>query len=297
MQQLRGRRPRGDGARATASSTPREEEGADIDRAVGPDHAVARRDGARRRARWSGRASHAAPDRRRDHQREAHRREDRARLRRAGRPRARRLARGGRGVAPARPRRARRRSPPRTARSRSGCASAYARRTRAPAPAARRGARASGSRSTGRRATCQCRRSPAGAMLRDVPLGEIVPLHRLDVLLHRLGAAGQVPRDPRPPDVRRRPRATCSTTRRRCSTSSSPTGTLTARGVVRLLAGERRRRRHRDLHRRGALRELVRFPMLRQQQAKADGKADCCARRLRGAARVAARSTTSAPSR
>ena len=46
-------------------------------RPVGPDHAVARRDGARRQGDGAGGLRHAAPDRRRDHQRQAHRREDR----------------------------------------------------------------------------------------------------------------------------------------------------------------------------------------------------------------------------
>ena len=46
-------------------------------------------------------------------------------------------------------------------------------------------------------------------------------LHRLAAVLQRLGDEGQVPRHPQQPDHRARPPASCTTTRRRCSTRSS----------------------------------------------------------------------------
>ena len=99
------------------------ERNADIDRPVGAHHAVARGDGARRRARCSATAfAHAAPDRRRDDVARAHGGEDRAALHeRADGLRARRVARRRRRHEPAVRRAARRvssrRSPPTTRRS------------------------------------------------------------------------------------------------------------------------------------------------------------------------------------
>ena len=72
------------------------------DRPERPDHAVARRDGARRARDGAARVHAAAADRRRDHQPAAHGGEDRAGVQRAGRARPRRVARGRRGVEPAR---------------------------------------------------------------------------------------------------------------------------------------------------------------------------------------------------
>ena len=126
-----------------------------------------------------------------------------------GDPRARRLARGRRGVAPARPRRARGVRATTCARSRSACAtstppaaSARCTPTRPPAPG--------GSPSTGDAEDLPVPEFTGRRELRDVPLARHRPLHRLDVLLPRLGDAGEVPRRPRPPAPRRRPRATCS---------------------------------------------------------------------------------------
>ena len=66
------------------------------------DHAVARRDGVRRARDGAARVHAAAAHRRRDDQPAAHGGEDRAGVQRAGRPRARRVARRGRRVEPAR---------------------------------------------------------------------------------------------------------------------------------------------------------------------------------------------------
>ena len=157
------------------------------------DHAVARRDGARRQGDGAARARAAAPDRRRDDLAPAHRRADRAGVRPRDRARARRLARGRRRLRPARPgaaRRARRREPRAT---RSGCASSTPRRSAGRC-----------SRSTPRARTAQ----PLDFDDLAVPavhrhaLGRAgarraARLHRLAVLLPRLGAEGEVPGDPR----------------------------------------------------------------------------------------------------
>ena len=117
-------------------------------RAVGADHALARRDGVGGDRDAAPRARAAAADRRRHHLAAAHGGADRARLRAGDGARARRLARRRRRQRAARRRPPRRRSTPRTAPSRSGCA--RPRREAAQAPAARsRGARDTGRRSTG----------------------------------------------------------------------------------------------------------------------------------------------------
>ena len=121
---------------------------------------------------------------------------------------------------PAAPRRARRREP-----RAPGAAARAARREAAPAAApARRGARATASRS--RSTTCRCRRSRARAIV-EPALGRARPVHRLAVLLPRLGSEGQVPGDPRAT----RRRASSTTTRsplldadRRATARSRPRG-------------------------------------------------------------------------
>ena len=172
----------------------------------GPDHALARRDGARRPGDGAPRDRPAAPDRRRHHVEAAHRRPDRARLHAADRARAGRLAGGrdcrqpagpgaGRGVRPGEPR-----AP--------GASARAARRTRPQAAAA------------DRRRACQpatrLLRRPARAAVHGHADRGARPrvadaLRRLAVLLPCLGAEGQVPGDPRPSRgegaVRRRARA------------------------------------------------------------------------------------------
>ena len=95
LQQLRGRRPRRDGA---GREDPRHgcRGGSRCRRALGLDHAVPGRDGRRRRRDGAPRARPAAPHRRCDHVEAAHRCEDRPCVLRFGRARPGRLS-GGRG--------------------------------------------------------------------------------------------------------------------------------------------------------------------------------------------------------
>ena len=57
-------------------------------------------------------------------------------------------------------------------------------------------------------------------------------VHRLAAVLQRLGDEGQVPRHPEQPGDAGRPRASCTTTRRRCSTRLIEEKWLTANGVI-----------------------------------------------------------------
>ena len=134
LQQLRGDRPRRDGA-VRQDPRHRARRGRGRRRALRADHAVARRDGQRRARDGAARPRPAAADRRRDDVEAAHRREDRARVLAADGARARRVARRRRrrrtcSTATARPR-----STWRTARCRT--AARAARRARAQAAALR----------------------------------------------------------------------------------------------------------------------------------------------------------------
>ena len=95
------------------------------------DHAVARRDGARREGDGAPRPRAAAADRRRDDVAAAHGGADRARVRAADGARARRVARRRRRRRPARPGAPRARSTPRTAREQERLRALHA-ETRAP---------------------------------------------------------------------------------------------------------------------------------------------------------------------
>ena len=121
LQQLRGDRPRRDGA-GRQDPRDRDRRRARHDRAVGPDHAVPRRDGRRRAGDGAARTRAAAADRRRHDQPAAHGGEDRAELRASTRARARRVARRRRRVRRCSTRTQARASTRRTATSRSGCA-------------------------------------------------------------------------------------------------------------------------------------------------------------------------------
>ena len=91
-----------------------------------------------------------------------------------------------------------------------------------------------------------------GAQLLDDARSKSRAVHRLDVLLLRVGAEGTLPRHPRPPAVRRgraralRPRA------HGCSIASSAERLLTLRGVYGFWPAQYRWRRHRAVpnHRR-----------------------------------------------
>ncbi len=182
----------------------------------------------------------AAPDRRRDDLAPAHRGADRARIRPRDGARPRCVARRRRRLRPARPRSSRdaRRRQPRGA----GAPARAARREGAPpAAAARRGAREPPAARLRRAARAVLHRHEVG---RAVARGA-APLHRLAVLLPRLGAEGQVPGDPRaargPRALRRRRRAARRDRSRRVASRA---------GRLRLLARARRGRRRRARERR-----------------------------------------------
>ena len=142
----------------------------------------------------AARARAAAPDRRRDDLAPAHGGADRARVRPRDRARARRLARRRRRLRPARPRPARPRSTRRTASEQERLRELARREGAAAAAAARGRAREPRAARLRRPARPGLHRRPR----RSSPsLAELRAVHRLAVLLPRLGAEGQVPGDPR----------------------------------------------------------------------------------------------------
>ena len=122
-------------------------------------------------------------------------------------------------------------------------------------------------------------------------------LHRLDAVLQRLGARGQVPRHPRRPG---RGRGGAQPVRRcapRCSKQIVAERWLHGERGGRLLPGERGGRRHRGLSPTSrAATSRARAASPAPAEAEARGPAALRARRLRRAARVAACRTGSAPS-
>ncbi len=200
------------------------------DRPLGPDHAVARRDGARRARDGAPRHRPAAADRRRDDQPAAHRGEDRARLRRDDGARARRLARRRRGVERCSPEERRDAFAATNVAEQERLRDDPRRRRRAPAAPVRRGARAPPA------ARLRSRRAREARLPRPPRAGRRRPrrarrVHRLDLLLPRLGAEGQVPEDPRRPDAGRRRARALRERPRRCSSASSTRSCCDARGV------------------------------------------------------------------
>ena len=159
-------------------------------RALRPDHAVAERDGERRHRDDASRDDRAAPDRGRHDLQTAHGREGRAGLRATGRARRGRLARGRCDE------RAPRRGPEEEARRRQPgrpgpAPSAPRGEAEDAAPALPQGAREPSPgrlASRGRTATAVPRHTHGRARPRRPPR-----LHRLDVLLHRMGAEGEYP--------------------------------------------------------------------------------------------------------
>ena len=204
--------------------------------------------------------------------------QDRAGVLARRRARPRRLARHRRGLGPARQRRRASASTARTASCRSGCATQHAEKERKPLlPFA------------------DARANPQRLDFGDLPVPSFTgtprgrarprddaPLHRLAVLLPRLGAEGEVPRDPR---AARRARALRRRARRLLDEIVA-TRCLPAAWRVRLLAGALRRRRRRA---RGRARDSTSCA----SRARTGTRARTVARRLRGA-RAA---TTSARSR
>ena len=206
------------------------------------------------------------------------------------RARARRLARRRRRLRPARPGAPRARSTPRTASEQERLRVQHAEKERRPLLPLDAGAREP--RAASPSTTCRCRRSPARG--RSSPtLADAARVHRLAVLLPRLGAEGEVPGDPRPA----RPRASSSTTRTALLDEIVARRLAAGARRLRLLARARRGRRHRPR------RTATRFPMLRQQADQRRLAPEPLARRLRRArtattsARSPSRSTapTSSP--
>ena len=249
LQQLRDHRSRRDGA---DGEDPRDGEGRECrrHRALGPDHAVARRDGACRRRDGARGLRPAAADRRRDDQPRPHGGEDPPAVSwRADRARARRQPRGGRGVVAAlaassgRPMsrtcgpstRGWRRSTGRAKRKSSACRW----RRRAPTAssptgtATRRRSRASSARGCSRTTTWRDRQ-----------------VHRLDAVLPGLGVQGSLSGDPRgqgagrggPPAVGRRAGD---------AGAGDPEELVPPQGGDRLLARQPGWRRYPALYRRG----------------------------------------------
>ena len=113
---------------------------------------------------------------------------------------------------------------------------------------------------------------PRHAGLRELRPRRARPLHRLDAVLPDLGAEGPLSR--RSSRTRSRAPAARAALRRRAGDAGADhRGALVrAEGGDRLLAGERGRRRHPAVHRRGrATRSSRRFFTLRQQLVKRDG--------------------------
>ncbi len=211
VQQLRGRRPRRHGAGGEDSRRGDRAEGRHH-RAERPHHALARRDGVRRARDGAPRVHIAAADRRGHDEQAAHGGEDRPRVQRARRARARRVARRGRRVEPARrqPSGLRRRQPrraggdPRELREPPSEAAAVV-RAGGGQPAEDRLGRARHRLPVVPRTAVSRRRAARGP-------GEV---HRLDVLLLGVGAQGTVPRASSSIRSTGRRRASSTRTRRR----------------------------------------------------------------------------------
>ena len=212
----------------------------------------------------------AAPDRRRDDLAPAHGGADRARLRPADASTC-STPRASSASSPTCSTRAARAELDDGEPRRAGAAARAARREGAPAAPAARGWRArtaSGSPDDDVAAP-----SFTGVRVVEPDLGRAARVHRLAVLLPRLGAQGQASRDPRAA----RPRA--SSTRMRPQLLDELVRGRLAAGArrLRLLAGAGRRRRRRPRGRN------VRFPMLRQQAAWGDSRPNRSPRGLRRA--------------
>ncbi len=246
LQQLRSDRPRGDGAvRSHPADRDRCEGG--HDRPERAHHAVARRNGVRRQGDGAPACRLAAPHRRGDDQPAAYGGQDRARVPSEHGARPRRVARGGcrvesaqrhaaAGVRGGEPRAAGRAA---AAVRRAARAAAAVVRHRAEEPAADRlGARDAAAAVVSRPPR---HRRPAARRAGT--------LHRLDVLLRRLGAEGPVPGHSRSSAVRRR---RARAVRPRADAARPHQRRAAAHGArrLRLLARRGRRRRHRGVRRR-----------------------------------------------
>ena len=254
------------GVMVPAAQDPRHREGARRRprRPVGPDHAVARRDDQRRGRDDPPRDDDAAADRRRDHERQAHRGQGRARVHRPDRARARRVAR----------------------RRRDGQAAvdsdrdAYLAEIAAKQAVAARGVRR-------RRRSARCSRSRmrarAGAKLDvhadDVADAGVHRARRTSTSISPSSRSGSTGRRsstrgscraaiPRSSTIRRRatPRARCSPTAQALLAEIIDGKLLTRARDLRLLPGAHAEGD--DHRRRPTIARVARFPMLRQQEDK-----------------------------
>ena len=152
------------------------------------------------------------------------------------------------------------------------CASSTPTRRERPLRTARRGARRADPRIEWRAEDLPAPEFTGRRELRDIPLADIVPVHRLDLLLPRLGGEGAS--SPRSSTTRATapPRATSTRTPRRCSPTSSPASALRASAVYGFWPANAEGDDivlYDDAARSA---EAARFPMLRQQRVKADDK-------------------------
>ena len=237
-------RPRRDGA---GREDPRHggRRGARRRRALGPDHAVARRDGRRRDRDGAARARPAAPDRRRDDVAAAHGREDRARV-----PRARSSTcstpRAWSASSPtcSTPRAARG-STPRTASSRSALREQHAEKDAQAAAPARRRAREPRARLVRRR--CRRRRSP-GRERRARPRRRCASYIDWQFFFHAWELKGKFPAILERPEARELYDDATDAARRDRRAASS----LQPRGVYGFWPARGRGRRHRARRRRAS---------------------------------------------
>ena len=229
LQQLRGGRPRRDGPVRQDPGDARSSEGATsigLSGLITPslDEMVHVAEEMERRG-----FEDAAPHRRRDDEPPAHGGEDRARIRAEHGARARRVARRGRRERAARSEaarrvRSRRTAPSRRSSARSTRRSAQSRSSRSPQARAGRSTIDWAKEDAAKPASSAC------ACSTDVPLARNRQVHRLDLLLHGVGARGKFPAILEHPS-RGRPRAISSRARRSCSRGSSTRSSLTASGV------------------------------------------------------------------
>ena len=280
VQRLRGGRPRRDGA---GRQDPRRRRGARgrHDRPVGPDHALARRDGRRGARDGASRHGHAAAHRRRHHLQAAHRGQDRARLLGPGHARARRIAGGRRGLGAARRRARRDDGPRRSPRSRSACARSTRAAPRAPLLAYE------DARERRLRTDWTAQRLPAPEftgrrVLEDVPLEELVPFIDWTFFFTAWELKGKFPEvldHPRYGEAARELYANAHQDARGARRGRAPDGARR----LRLLAGRTPTGDDIVLFEDEARTvEVARFPMLRQQRERPDGKPPALAGRLRG---------------
>ena len=293
-------RPRRDGARATRSSTPRVDRGRDVDRPLGPDHAVARRDGARR-------AGDGAPAASRlplliggaTTSRAAHRGEDRARPTTAPTVHVLDASRAVGVVSSlldagssARVRRAR------TAREQERLRALHASKRERPLLRSPRRARAAPRSTFGADDAARRRPSSAAACIDDVAA-------RRDRAATSTGPSssppgsctGRFPAILDDPTLGRRPRASSTSTRQALLRRDRRREAAAPRGVYGFWPADARRRRHRPLHRRARAAARSRASRCCASSARSRRRSPCSASPTSSRRARAGVATTSARSR